>query len=127
MKLFGGGHSARAPEQKLATMLEDRQPKMRARIVVFGSHVHNYERHEHGGITYFVSGGGAAHAYPIDRAPGDPFQSKEINYHYLLVEVDHSQVTVTMNRLVLNNGKETWSQPDSTRIALPPPAKAAGK
>ena len=127
MKLFGGGHSARSSEQKLAKGLEERQAKMRARIVVFGSHVHNYERHEHGGITYFVSGGGAAHAYPIERAPGDPYQSKEINYHYLMVEVDGSQVTVTMNRLVLNNGKEIWSQPDSAKIVLAAAAKAAGK
>jgi len=128
MKLFGGGgHSARAPEQKLAKMLEARQTKLRARIVVFASHVHNYERHEHGGITYFVSGGGGAHAYPVERAPGDPYQSKEINYHYLMVEVDHSQVTVTMNRLVLDKGKETWSQPDSTKIVLPAAAKAVGK
>jgi len=127
MRLFSGGHSARSSEQKLAKVLEERQQKMRARIVVFGSHVHNYERHEHGGITYFVSGGGAAHAYPIERAPGDPYQSKEINYHYLMVEVDRSQVTVTMNRLVLTNGKEIWSQPDSAKIVVAAAAKAAGK
>jgi len=127
MKLFGGGHSARSPEQKLAKALEERQAKMRARIVVFASHVHNYERHEHGGITYFVTGGGAAHAYPIERAPGDPFQSKEINYHYLMVEVDRGQVSITMNRLVLDKGKENWSQPDLTKITVPAAAKAAGK
>lgn len=88
--------------------------------------MHNYERHEHGGVTYFVSGGGAAHAYPIERAPGDPFQSKEVNYHYLLVEVDHQQVTITMNRLDLVNGKAVWTQPDSIKIATPAvlPAKA---
>jgi len=127
VKLFGGGHSARTSEQKLAKELEERQQKMRARIVVFASHVHNYERHEHGGITYFVSGGGAAHAYPIERAPGDPYQSKEINYHYLMVEVDRNVSTVTMNRLVLTNGKETWSQPDSAKITVPAAAKAAAK
>ncbi len=127
MKMFGGGHSARSEEQKLARMLEDRQPKMHARLVVFSSHVHNYERHEHGGITYFVTGGGGAHAYPIDRAKGDPFQSKEINYHYLLVEVDHGQATITMNRLVLSGGKEVWTQPDSTRIVAPAAAKAGAK
>jgi len=126
MKMFGGGHSARSPEQKLAKMLEDRQPKMRARMVLFGSHVHNYERHEHGGVTYFVTGGGGAHAYPIERAKADPFQSKEINYHYLLVEVEHAQVTITMNRLELSGGKEVWSQPDSTKIAAAT-AKAAAK
>jgi Icc-related predicted phosphoesterase len=124
-KLFGGGHSARATEQHMAKMLEERQAHTRARFVVFSGHVHNYERHEHSGVTYFVSGGGAAHAYPIERAPDDPFQSKEVNYHYLLVEVDHQQLKVTMNRLQLNDGKAVWTQPDSVKIVAPAVASAA--
>jgi acid phosphatase type 7 len=134
MKMFGGGHSSRAQEKQLAKMLEARQEKARqekarVRFIVFSGHVHNYERHEHGGVTYFVSGGGAAHAYPIDRAPDDPFQSKEINYHYLLVEVDHRRLKVTMNRLQLTNGKEVWTQPDSVKITIPEAAvgKAAAQ
>jgi len=126
-KKFGGGHSARKTEIKLAMLLEDRQAHTRARFVVFSGHVHNYERHEHGGVTYFVSGGGAAHAYPIERAPDDPFQSKEINYHYLLVEVDRQKLTVTMNRLQLTDGKATWTTPDKVEIALPKAAAAAGQ
>src|SRR5882672_9968002 len=55
-KKFGGGHSARKAEQSLAQFLEERQKKMRARIVVFAGHVHNYEHHEHSGVTYFVTG-----------------------------------------------------------------------
>jgi 3',5'-cyclic AMP phosphodiesterase CpdA len=118
MKILGGGHSARSNEQQLAKMLEERQARARVRFVVFSGHVHNYERHEHGGVTYFVSGGGAAHAYPIERAPDDPFQSKEVNYHYLLVEVDHQQLKITMNRVQLANGKALWTQPDSVKIAV---------
>jgi acid phosphatase type 7 len=124
-KAFGGGHSARGTEQALAKVLEQRQPHARFRIVVFSGHVHNYERHEHGGVTYFVSGGGAAHAYPIARAADDPFQSKEINYHYLLVEVDHQQLKVTMNRLDLTSGKPVWTQPDSVKISVPAATAAA--
>jgi Icc-related predicted phosphoesterase len=128
-KMFGGGHSARSKEIALARILEDRQARAHYRIIVFSGHVHNYERHEHGGITYFVSGGGAAHAYPIERAPGDPFQSKEINYHYLLLQVDQQQVTVTMNRLDLSSGKPVWTQPDSVKITVPAmaAAQASGK
>ena len=107
-------------------MLEDRQAHARYRIVFFSGHVHNYERHEHSGITYFVSGGGAAHAYPIERAADDPFQSKEINYHYLLVSVDHGTAKVTMHRLALSSGKPVWTEPDSVTIAVPA-AKAAVK
>jgi acid phosphatase type 7 len=126
-KKYGGGHSARKPEEKLAEMLEARQPQMNARLIVFSGHVHNYERHEHGGVTYFVSGGAGAHAYPIERAPGDPFQSKEINYHYLLVEVDRHHLKATMNRLDLSTGKPVWTQPDSIEIteAVPAAAQAA--
>lgn len=117
-KKYGGGHSARSPEQTLAKMLEERQQHARARFVVFSGHVHNYERHEHGGVTYFVTGGGAAHAYPIERAPSDPFQSKDVNYHYLLVEIDRGKMTVTMNRLDLTTGKAIWTRPDSVGIAV---------
>ena len=123
-KMFGGGHSARSSEQVLAKTLEERQSHARARFVVFSGHVHNYERHEHGGVTYFVTGGGAAHAYPIERAPEDLFQSKEVNYHYLLVEVDHQQLKVTMNRVDLSSGNAVWTEPDSVKITLPAASSA---
>ncbi len=126
-KMFGGGHSARKTEQALARMLEERQAHVPFRIVVFSGHVHNYERHEHGGVTYFVTGGGGAHAYPIERAPDDPFQSKEINYHYLLLAVDHKQLKITMNRLDLTSGKTVWTQPDVLTIGVPAAAQAAGR
>ena len=68
-----------------------------------------------------------AHAYPIERAPDDPFQSKEINYHYLLVEVDHQQLKITMNRIDLTSGKPVWTQPDSVKITVPAATATAGK
>jgi acid phosphatase type 7 len=124
--LLGGGHSARHPEQALAQMLEERQPHTRARFVVIAGHVHNYERHEHNGVTYFVTGGGAAHPYMISRKPGDPLFGKAVNYHYLLVEVDRGKMKVTMNRVELADGKATWTTPDSVEItsATAMPAKA---
>jgi Icc-related predicted phosphoesterase len=118
-KKFGGGHSGRPQEQDLAKMLEARQPTLRARIVVFSGHVHNYERHEHGGVTYFVTGGAGAHAYPIERAKNDPFQSNEVNFHYLQVEDDSSKLKITMNRLDLTSGTAAWTQPDSVTISVP--------
>jgi Icc-related predicted phosphoesterase len=118
-KKYGGGHSPRSPEQALAKMLEERQAHARVRFVVLSGHVHNYERHEQNGVTYFVSGGGGAHAYPIERAASDSFQSKEINYHYLLVEVDHQQLRITMNRLELTHGVSIWTKPDHVEIATP--------
>ncbi len=126
MKMLGGGHSARSPEKELAKMLEARQSNLRARIVVFSGHVHNYERHEHGGVTYFVTGGAGAHAYPIERAKDDPFQSKEVNYHYLQVEVDRGSLKITMHRLDLTSGTAVWTEPDSVAISAPA-ASAAGQ
>jgi len=116
-KTLGGGHSARPAEEKLAAYLEKRQQRIRARIVVFSGHVHNYERHEHGSVTYFVSGGGGAHAYPITRAPDDPYQSNEVNYHYLLVEVKGHQLTATMHRLELTASEARWTEADSITIS----------
>ena len=117
-KTHGGGHSARASELALAKMIEARQKDTTARFVVFGSHVHNYERYERNGVTYFVTGGGGAHAYPIDRGSDDLYLDHRINYHYLAVDVESGKLTVTMNRLELSNGAATWTRPDSVTIAV---------
>jgi len=124
-KTYGGGHSERPSEQALGKFLEDRQQHMRARIVVFNGHVHNYERHEHGGITYFVTGGGGAHAYPIVRHADDLYKDPGVNYHYLLAEVDHNHLKVTMHKLEFKDGKEVWSTPDSVTITAPAALPAA--
>jgi len=127
-RAWGGGHSARHPEQLLAQMLEERQAHTHARFVVFSGHVHNYERQVHNGVTYFVTGGGAARPYPIERTPDDPLHGKEVNYHYLLVEVDRGRMTVNMKRIELENGRAMWTQPDTVQIATHSalPARVAG-
>jgi Icc-related predicted phosphoesterase len=125
-QLFGGGHSARPAEQALARMLQGWQAHTRARFVMIAGHVHNYERYEHGGVTYFVSGGGGAHPYLVPRKAGDPLLGKAVNYHYLLVEVDRGKMKITMERLEMAEGKPVWTTPDSVEIAAPAamPAKA---
>ncbi len=128
-KIFGGGHSARPTEQALAKLLEERQQRTRARFIVFNGHVHNYERHEHGGVTYFVTGGGGARPYLISRAPDDLYKDMGINYHYLLVEVDRTAVKITMHKVEIKDGSPIWSTPDSVTIRVPAAAAkaAAGK
>jgi Icc-related predicted phosphoesterase len=125
--MAGGGHSARQPEQNLAKILEERQPHTRARFVVIAGHVHNYEHYEHAAISYFVTGGGAAHPYPVPRQPGEPLYGTVVNYHYLLVEVDHGKMKVSMNRLGLESGKANWTIPESVAIATPSAAAKSGK
>ena len=115
---LGGGHSARHPEQLLAQTLEGYQQHNHARFVVFSGHVHNYEHQEHNGVTYFVTGGGGARPYPIERTPDDPLNGKSVNYHYLLVEVDRGDLRITMHRLDLTTGAAIWTQPDSVDILL---------
>jgi hypothetical protein len=75
-------------------------------------------------VTYFVSGGGGAHAYPIERKPDDLFQSKEINYHYIEVKIEPGKMVAMMNRLEMKNGVAAWTQPDRVTITAPT-AKAA--
>jgi len=41
--------------------------------------------HLSGDVDFVLAG---AHPDPIDRAKDDPSQSKEVNYHYLMVDVD---------------------------------------
>jgi hypothetical protein len=116
---LSGGHSARPSEQALASLLEKRQAGTHARFVVIAGHVHNYEHHEHGGVTYFVTGGGGAHPYLIPRKAGDPLFDKPVNYHYLVVEVDRGRMKISMNRVELTNGKANWTTPDVVEISAP--------
>jgi hypothetical protein len=99
-------------------MLEKCQGRTRARFVVFSGHVHNYERQEHNGVTYFVTGGGGARPYPIERAPNDPLNGKTVNYHYLLVEVERGSLKITMHRLDMTSGAAVWTLPDSVAISV---------
>ena len=103
-------------EKSLAKWLEGHQQSMRARIIVFNGHVHNYERHEHDGVTYFVTGGGGAHAYSIPRSPDDLYKDNGINYHYLLIDVNGTQTQITMNKLELVDGKPVWTKPDQVAV-----------
>ena len=48
-----------------------------------------------------------------------------MNYHYLVVEVDGKQLTVTMNRLDLTSGKAVWAKPDSVKPTAPATATGA--
>ena len=114
--MTGAGHGARQQETKLAQWLESRQERMRARFVVFAGHVHNYEHYQHGGVQYFVTGGGGAHPHNVARAKTGALPNQKINYHYLTVEIENRKMTITMNRLVMNYGEAVWTQPDKVTI-----------
>jgi hypothetical protein len=116
MTYFHRGHSVRSAEEALASLLEAQQAQMHARIIVFAGHVHNYERFEHAGVTYFVTGGGGAHPHIVKRAPDDLYKDPGVNYHYLLAEVTPGQVVITMNKLELRGERQVWTKPDSITV-----------
>ena len=115
---LGGGHFARPSEQALGQLLEAKQQHVRARFVVIAkvtctimsvtntaASLYFRERREAG-----------AHAYPIERVPGDPYPDNRINYHDLDIVVDSRAMKFTMNRVELQGGKPVWTQPDSVTI-----------
>jgi hypothetical protein len=125
--LGGGGHTARASEQALAKMLEERQLKTRPHFIVFSGHVHNYERYEHHGVTYIVTGGGGATPYSILRKPGDGYRQTGPTYHYCVVRVNGTKLELDMMKLEMQNMQPHFARADSVVIisAPAPPAKAA--
>ena len=75
------------PEQsRLRDHLEEKASQIHAKIVVISGHIHNYERFEHGGISYIISGGGGADPYPVlFRGTQDLYRDRSYpNYHYLV-------------------------------------------
>jgi hypothetical protein len=125
--LGAGGHSTRAPEQALAKMLEERQLKTRPHFIVFSGHVHNYERYEHHGVTYIVTGGGGATPYSVSRKPEDGYRQPGTAYHYCVVRVDSTKLELDMMKLEMRNMQPYFVRADSVVIisAPAPPAKAA--
>ena len=96
-----------ANEISLREVIEAAAAKSHAKFVVINGHIHNYERFEHNGVTYLVSGGGAAQAYPIlVRGDEDLYRDHDpkkqppiINYHYLVIQLEGKHAEVKMYRV----------------------------
>jgi len=115
-----GGHDVRPSDRALGEYLEQVQNRkgFRARIVFLGSHVHNYERQIHRGVTFIVTGGGGAEPVYFPPQRTDAFQGTgKINYHYLLVKVTPGNLDFTMKRLD-SEVDDTWSVGDHFDINL---------
>ena len=55
-------------------------------VLVLSGHDHNYQRLEHNGITYLISGGGSSVLYPFEQGRNDSLRF-EARSHFLLLEV----------------------------------------
>lgn len=78
----------------LRNILEARLDSIRAKVIVFNGHIHNYERFERHGVEYVISGGGGAEPYPVlFRGSADLYKDSGFPvYHFLTLEVSDHQL-----------------------------------
>lgn len=97
--------------------------QLRVRVIVVGSHVHNYERFSRDGVTYLVSGGGGAHPLPVLRMSGELSRlPTSVNFHYLRLTVEGARLTGTMVRFDAGQtASNAWSEPDRFEVTATPP------
>lgn len=93
-------HNPRPNEIALRDYVEKIAPGLHAKLIVSAGHIHNYERFLRSGVTYLVSGGGAASPVPVERAPEDLYQDSGFpNYHYVDFTLKGDQLEGKMYRL----------------------------
>jgi Icc-related predicted phosphoesterase len=112
------GHEARHEEKDLAAYLENRQKGSHAKFLVIGGHNHNYERYEHDGVMYIVTGGGGATPYMPHRNANDFFQGTGPTYHYCLVTMEPGKLNFEMYKLTETVGKFGWEKADNFALTV---------
>lgn len=112
-------------EAEVQRYLSARAPRLGARVIVVGSHVHNYERFERGGVAYLVSGGGGAKPIPVLRMSGELSElGTSVNFHYLRFVLQDERLAVTMVRFEAGAATDNpWSEPDRFEISAKPPPR----
>jgi hypothetical protein len=105
-------------EKEIARYLSSHAQSLEARVVVVGSHIHNYERFRRDDVTYLVSGGGGAKPVPVLRLFGElsKLHTAE-NFHYLRFRLVGEDLQGTMVRFDPGKNAETaWTEPDRFEI-----------
>lgn len=106
-------------EKEIARYLSRHASSLRQRVLVIGSHVHNYERYSRDGVTYVVSGGGGAKPVPAPRMFGELSHLRTgVNFHYLRLTLTDDRLTGIMVRFEepRAGGAATWTEPDRFEI-----------
>ena len=106
-------------------ILETRLKRIRAKVVVFNGHIHNYERFERNGVEYVVTGGGGAEPYPLLlRGRADLYRDTGFPvYHYLTVDVDGRNLRAIMWKIKDPDASTlTVEAKDEFSITAQPPA-----
>jgi acid phosphatase type 7 len=106
-------------EKEIASYFAKHARALHARVVVVGSHVHNYERYARDGVTYLVSGGGGAKPILDPRLPGELSRLRtSVNFHYLRFHLENGTLRGTMVRFEADDrGTDPWSEPDHFEVS----------
>jgi hypothetical protein len=101
-------------EKEVAHYFAKHAASLRERVVVIGSHVHNYERYVRDGVTYLVSGGGGAKPVPAVRMFGEKSKLRtSVNYHFVRFTLESRSLSGTMVRFeAADPSGNSWSEPD---------------
>jgi acid phosphatase type 7 len=102
-------------EREVARYLARHAKLLRARVLVVGSHVHNYERYLKDGVNYVVSGGGGAKPVPAPRMFGEKSHLRTaVNFHYLRLTLSSDRLAASMVRYdaAKVDAPDAWSEPD---------------
>lgn len=105
-------------ESEIARYFSRHARAMRARVVVIGSHVHNYERFRRDQVTYLVSGGGGAKPVPVLRMFGELSRlDTAVNFHYIRFRLENGDLDATMVRFDPGApAASAWTEPDHFQI-----------
>ena len=105
-------------EAQIAKYLAHRHQTLHARVVVIGSHIHNYERFQRDDVDYLVSGGGGAKPVPALRLFGElSHLHTSTNYHYIRFVLDGNLLTGTMVRFdAATDRGDPWTEPDHFEV-----------
>ena len=106
-------HGRRA-EKRLAALFESTDPAHRNPDIVFGGHVHNYERYLYHGVNYVVSGGGGAPPRSVKRSSQDFYSKPGATFHYCKITVSESELRFEMMRI--NDATGKWGIGDEFTI-----------
>ncbi len=105
-------------EAEVERLLSAKAGSLAYKVIVIGSHVHNYERFSRAGVAYLVSGGGGAKPVPAFRMSGELSQLKtDVNFHYLRFTLEGERLNCTMVRFdALDRTGNPWSEPDRFEV-----------
>ena len=105
-------------EKEIARYLSKHTRSLHARIVVVGSHIHNYERFRRDNSTYLVSGGGGAKPVPVLRLFGELSKlHTAVNFHYIRFRLESGILQGIMVRFDPNRPGETaWTESDRFEV-----------